>query len=110
MNAYRYNEWCQLIGAFVEIRQSDNIVRSGFVDDATHDSSALWLAADGFNGRAIFEAAQGHVVWVEPQELEGKRCYQMTASLLDVESQIQPARGCRTGLVTQHQLLAMPQK
>ncbi|MFB8369690.1 hypothetical protein ACFC25_10020 [Pseudarthrobacter sp. NPDC055928] len=90
MTAYRHDDWHQLVGAFVEIRQNSKTIRSGFVDDSMPDSSVLWLAADEFHNRAIFEAAEDHVVWVEPQELEGKRCYRMTASALQLEPQIQP--------------------
>lgn len=91
MTAYRHNDWHQLIGVFVEIRQNHRIVRSGIVDAAMADSSALWLAADAFHDRAIFEAAEGHVVWVEPQELEGQQCYRMTAPALNLESQLRTA-------------------
>lgn len=82
MTAYRHNEWNQLIGAFVEIRQNLATLRTGYVEDAMPDSSALWLAADEHHDRALFEAAEGHVVWVEPRELDGKLTYRMTATAL----------------------------
>lgn len=90
MRAYRHTNWFQLIGAFVEIRHNNRTVRSGFVDDAMPDSSALWLAADGIHTRAIFEAAEGYAAWVQPQELRDKQCYRMTASALGLKSQIKP--------------------
>lgn len=95
MTAYRHNEWRQLVGAFVEIRQDYKAVRRGFVDDAMPDSSALWLAADEFHSRAIFEAAEGHVAWVEPQELTGEQCYRMTESALNLKTGIQTAKESR---------------
>lgn len=85
MTAYRHNDWNQLIGAFVEIRQNHVTLRKGYVEEAMPDSSALWLAADEEHGRAIYEAAEGHVVWVDPCELEGKLTYRMTTSALHPE-------------------------
>lgn len=82
MTAYRHNEWNQLIGAFVEIRQNHVNLRKGYVEEAMPDSCALWLAADENHGRAIFEAAEGHEVWVEPRELEGSLTYRMTTTAL----------------------------
>jgi hypothetical protein len=46
------------------------------------DSSALWLAADGAGGRALFTAAEGYEVWIRPQELGGKLCFKMAAAQL----------------------------
>ena len=85
MPTYRHNNWNQLIGAFVEIRQNCVALRAGYVEDAMPDSSVLWLAADEHHGRALFEAAEGHVVWVEPRELEGKLTYRMTSTALHPE-------------------------
>jgi hypothetical protein len=85
MTSYRHNDWNQLIGAFVEIRQNEVTLRKGYVEEAMPDSSALWLAADQEHSRAIFEVAEGHEVWVEPRELEGKLTYRMTASALHPE-------------------------
>lgn len=85
MTSYRHNDWHQLIGAFVEIRQNHVTLRNGYVEEAMPDSSALWLAADDDHGRAIFEVAEGHEVWVEPRELEGKLTYRMAASALHPE-------------------------
>ncbi|MFJ4208110.1 hypothetical protein ACIPY2_06570 [Paenarthrobacter sp. NPDC089675] len=90
MTAYRHNNWNQLIGAFVEIRQNHISLRSGYVEDATPDSSVLWLAADDQHNRALFEAAEGHVVWVEPRELEGRLTYRMTRTALHPQLQSHP--------------------
>jgi hypothetical protein len=71
-------EWNQLIGALVEIRHGGETIRTGFVDDAMPDSSALWIAADSTGTRQMFECRQGHEVWVTPQELAGDLNYRMT--------------------------------
>lgn len=76
----KHTEWSLLINALVEIRHNSQVIRTGFVEDAMPDSSVLWIAADSKNPRQIFEAAQGHEVWVTPQELSGDRSYRMTAS------------------------------
>lgn len=60
-----------LIDALVEIRHNGQVVRTGFVEDAMPDSSALWIAADSTNSRQMFEASQAHEVWVTPQQLGG---------------------------------------
>jgi hypothetical protein len=82
MTARRYNSWTHLIGAFVEVRKDDQVFRTGFVDNAMPDSSALWLAADEGHSRILIEAAEGYEVWVESRELEGQVRYRMTASSL----------------------------
>ena len=65
----KHVEWSLLINALVEIRRYGKAIRTGFVEDAMPDSSALWLAADAAHSRQMFESAQGHQVWVAPQEL-----------------------------------------
>ncbi len=61
---YAYKRWSLLKGEPVEVRFSGKTVRSGFVDTAMPDDSALWLAAEGADGRRLFEAADGYEVWV----------------------------------------------
>jgi hypothetical protein len=46
------------------------------------DSSALWLAADGLDGKVLISKAEGYEVWVEPRQLEGALAYRMTSSSL----------------------------
>lgn len=82
MKPYRYQDWSRLIGAPVEVRKDFEIVRAGTVDDAMADSSALWLAADATGGRALFAAAEGYEVWIQPQKLSGKLCFKMAAAQL----------------------------
>ncbi|RKO21817.1 hypothetical protein D7Z96_15245 [Pseudarthrobacter phenanthrenivorans] len=78
----KHVEWSLLINALVDIRHNGQVIRSGFVDDAMPDSSALWIAADAAHPRQMFEAAQGHQVWVTPQELSGDLNYRMTSTLM----------------------------
>lgn len=82
MATYPYHDWHRLIGVPVEVRKDFLIVRTGVVDDAMADSSVLWLAADGTQGRALFAAADGYQVWIRPQELDGKLCFKMAAARL----------------------------
>jgi hypothetical protein len=82
MKPYRYHDWSRLIGTPVEIRRDFGIVRAGTVDDAMADSSALWLAADAGGGRALYAAAEGYEVWIQPQELSGKLCFKMAVAQL----------------------------
>jgi hypothetical protein len=69
-----------LINALVEIRHNGHVIRTGFVEDAMPESSALWIAADANNSRQMFEASQGHEAWVTPQQLSGDLSDRMTAS------------------------------
>ena len=52
-------DWSNLVGLPVELRQQGKYIRSGVVDAAMPDSSALWLAAHGADDRQMFEAALG---------------------------------------------------
>jgi hypothetical protein len=76
----KHAAWSTLINALVEIRHNGQVIRTGFVEEAMPDSSALWIAADSKNSRQMFEASQGHEVWVTPQQLSGELSYRMTAS------------------------------
>lgn len=82
MTKYRHDEWHLLVGAMVEIHKNGDLIRSGRVDDAMPDSSLIWLAADGPETRALFDAAEGVEVWVERRQLNGKMSYRMTSSAL----------------------------
>lgn len=74
--------WFALVGARVEIRNGGRTVRAGTVEDAMPDSSVLWLAADGNQPRALYEAAEGYEAWTEPNESEGPDRYRYTADRL----------------------------
>lgn len=82
MTKYRHDEWHLLVGAMVEIHKNGHLIRSGRVDNAMPDSSLIWLAADGPETRALFEAAEGFEVWVEPRQLDGTMSFRMTSSAL----------------------------
>ena len=74
----RYIQWRRLIGATVQIRRHGQIIRTGTVDDAMADSTALWIAGDAAQPRTMYEAARGIEVWAEPEEAEDGLCYRMT--------------------------------
>ncbi|WP_353710705.1 hypothetical protein [Arthrobacter sp. K5] len=84
MKLENHNQWSALIGARVEIRHNGVAIRNGAVDDATDDSSVLWIAAEGVQPRTMYEAALGYQAWVKPQELDGTSCfrYRMTTAHL----------------------------
>ncbi|WP_457966909.1 hypothetical protein M1E17_09505 [Arthrobacter sp. D1-29] len=65
MYQYRRDDWSQLVGFFVEVRHDQQILRSGFVDRAMPDSSALWLAADGIEKRTLIAKVEGYEVWID---------------------------------------------
>ncbi|MFK0040550.1 hypothetical protein ACIQTW_11980 [Paenarthrobacter sp. NPDC090517] len=67
---YLYERWSRLRGAEVEVRARGRHIRRGFVDIAMPDDSALWLAADGAEGRVLIEAAAGYEVWVSLEILQ----------------------------------------
>jgi hypothetical protein len=54
--------WQQLIGSWVELRRGGKVVRTGEVEDATPDSSVLWLKFDGINGRQLVARTDGYEV------------------------------------------------
>ncbi|MBP2266151.1 hypothetical protein J3A64_001615 [Pseudarthrobacter sp. PvP004] len=60
----KYANWAHLRGYFVEIRRLNNVVRCGFVDDATADSEIIWVAADANSPRQIFEKSEDYEVWI----------------------------------------------
>jgi hypothetical protein len=76
----KHVEWSLLINVCVEIRHDGYVIRTGFVEDVMPDSSALWIAADANGPRQMFEASEGHQVWVTPQELPGGLRYRMTTN------------------------------
>lgn len=82
MGSYPYPEWNRLIGVPVEVRKDGRLLRAGVVEDAMPDSSAVWLAADGTGGRAMFSAAEGHELWISPRTLGGRMRFRMAAAQL----------------------------
>ena len=73
-----YIHWRRLIGTTVQIRQNGRIIRTGTVDDAMADSTALWIAGDSTQPGAMYEAARGIDVWSEPEEAEDGLYYRLT--------------------------------
>ena len=76
----QYIHWHRLIGATVQIRQHGHIIRTGTIDDAMADSTALWIAGDAARPRTMYEAAHGMEVWAHPEEAEDGLCYRMTST------------------------------
>ena len=76
MTLANYSLWSALIGARVEIRHSGAVIRTGIVEDAAADSSVLWIAAEGIEPRAMYEAALGYEAWVKRQMLNAGTCFQ----------------------------------
>ena len=71
----QYIHWRRLIGRTVQIRHNGRIIRTGTVDDAMADSTALWIAGDSTQSRAMYEATRGIEVWSEAEETEDGLCY-----------------------------------
>jgi hypothetical protein len=82
MNKHNHTQWEGLIGAIVEIRHNGSVVRTGMVDDAMTDGSAIWISADSSQPRRIYEKSEGFLVYVEPRQLTGKSTYRMTTGNL----------------------------
>lgn len=71
MTSYRYDDWSELAGTFVEVRINNQCLRSAYVDEAMPDSSALWPAADELDDRALIAKVEGYEIWVEFGDLGG---------------------------------------
>ncbi|WP_458782401.1 hypothetical protein [Arthrobacter sp. D3-16] len=82
MALQNYPDWERLVGALVQIRRGNQVIRTGIVENVMPDSSVLWLAADGINLRQMYAAAENYAAWVEPLELHGESTYRMTSSRL----------------------------
>ncbi|MFF1381954.1 hypothetical protein ACFVWT_00155 [Arthrobacter sp. NPDC058288] len=54
--------WQELIGSRVELRLDGRLVRTGEVEDATQDSSVMWLRFDGNHGRQLVSRTDGYEV------------------------------------------------
>jgi hypothetical protein len=76
----QYIHWRRLIGTTVQIRHKGRIIRTGTIDDAMADSTALWIAGDAAQPRTMYEAARGIEVWADPEEAEDGLCYRMTST------------------------------
>ena len=56
------DDWQLLIGSWVELRHDGRIVRTGEVEDATADSSVLWLKFNGNHGRQLVAKTDGYEI------------------------------------------------
>lgn len=56
------DDWNRLVGGIVEIRLNGHLVRTGKVDQATPDSSMLWIAPDAVEPRTLFAKSAGYKV------------------------------------------------
>ncbi|MBT2515511.1 hypothetical protein [Arthrobacter sp. ISL-30] len=69
----KYLDWSRLIGLPVEIRRLGETLTSGIIDDATPDSTILWLAPNGPQHRTMYERSMKHEVWVDLNIVPKKR-------------------------------------
>lgn len=76
--SHRHTEWVLLTNALVEIRHHGATIRTGVVEAVMPDSSMVWIAADAAHPRQLFEASEGHEIWVALQQHKGPLTYRMT--------------------------------
>jgi hypothetical protein len=69
MASYPFEDWQRLVGSVVEVRRGRKLIRTGVVDAAMPDSSALWLSASATDSRTLYERSLGYSVWIEPRQL-----------------------------------------
>jgi hypothetical protein len=55
-------EWNEMVGQLVQIQHHGRTIRIGYIEGVTEAADALWIAAYGIEGRALYEKAQGHTV------------------------------------------------
>ncbi|MDR6507899.1 hypothetical protein [Arthrobacter oryzae] len=55
-------DWQRLVGSWVELRHDGQFVRIGEVEDATPDSSVLWLKFYGNHGRQLVAKTDGYEI------------------------------------------------
>jgi hypothetical protein len=56
------DDWNLLIGRTVELRRDGQHVRTAEVEDASLDSSVMWLRFDGNHGRQLIAKSDGFEV------------------------------------------------
>ena len=66
-------EWKDLVGRQVQVQHHGRTIRTGYVEEVTAASDALWIAAHGFERRALYEKAQGHTVLPVTEHEEADR-------------------------------------
>ena len=60
------SSWCLLGGLEVDIIHSGTVVRTGTVEIAASDSSAVWLSLRGVEGRMLVHKSEGFEIWADP--------------------------------------------
>ncbi|MFF2296133.1 hypothetical protein [Arthrobacter sp. NPDC058127] len=58
------NHWPPLVGHTIELFRDGTRVRIAEVEDATADSSVMWLRFDGIHGRQLITRGDGYDVRV----------------------------------------------
>lgn len=66
----RYDDWAALVGGPVQIRRFGTVVRTGVVDTAMPDSTALWIQDNGSQPRTSYSKAEGYEAWISPRQLQ----------------------------------------
>ncbi|MFP3579271.1 hypothetical protein SB659_06730 [Arthrobacter sp. SIMBA_036] len=67
-----YIHWRRLIGATDQIRQRGQIIRTGTIDDAMADSTALWIAGDAAQPRTMYGTVRAIEVCAEASVAEDR--------------------------------------
>jgi hypothetical protein len=55
-------DWNVLVGRTVELHRNGRLIRTGEVEDATRDSSVMWLRFDGNHGRQLIAKSDNYEV------------------------------------------------
>jgi hypothetical protein len=56
------DDWNLLVGRTVELLRDGQLIRTAEVEDATWDSSVMWLRFDGNYGRQLISKTDGYEV------------------------------------------------
>jgi hypothetical protein len=62
----------RLIGATIKIRHDGRITRTGTIDHAMTDSTALWIPGDAARPRTMYETVRGIELWADANEVEDR--------------------------------------
>jgi len=66
---YRTEDWNQLLGFNVDVHHDGRIARTGTIIEASPDSNAIWLAADGVWERTLIHRAEDYKIWIDEEHL-----------------------------------------
>ncbi len=70
MKSHRCDDWGDLVGVEVDILRRGRLSRVGVVDAVTANGAILWLAADQYAARQLFDSADGYEAWVDPHDVQ----------------------------------------